>query len=124
MLCQYGTCSNVGAYSCTECGSFVCGAHVGQSLIECCDCYRKRMVALAERHNEALFARQEKEAKATKGCFTSIGGFVVAIIGVVIGYNATGNAVGGVFALLFLIPGLLVGIIGGLVWLYHLMSEE
>ncbi|HZO74576.1 MAG TPA: hypothetical protein VFB60_20395 [Ktedonobacteraceae bacterium] len=137
MFCQL-QCSNIGKYRCGTCGKLVCEQHVHMEralrpryegspdhisqidyieTIQCVACYQQQREETIAHNYQLLAAKQEKEAKESKGCYTALIGGAAVILGIIIDIASGGGSVGGSIFFLLLVGGLLTGIIGVIIFL-------
>lgn len=81
MQCQYGTCTNIGVYSCASCGKLVCGMHAvhptPESYPVCSACWR-------ERQQERKMEEKASDKITNKGCLVFLVGAVALVLAAVL----------------------------------------
>lgn len=114
MQCQYVGCTNIGVYSCSNCGKLVCGKHAHvyvNAAPHCVDCrlQHERMMTGGQTYAEQ---RYEGDRIANKGCrsiFMSIPVLIIAGVLIAIGHTGAISLLGAFVGLI----GLLIFLVGG-----------
>ena len=115
MQCQYGTCTNIGVYSCFSCGKLVCGKHAVHpapaGYLICSTCWEGRQ-------QERKIEENASNKIMSRGCLIFLVGAAALVLAAVFSH---GLSMYGFLALLGM-AGTATLIIGAIIFLVGIMK--
>lgn len=115
MQCQYGTCTNIGVYSCSSCGKLVCGKHEVHSAL---GSYPLCLTCWGERQQEREIKEKADNKIMSRGCLVFLVGAAALVLAAVLSH---GLSMDGGLALLGM-AGTATAIIGAIIFLVGLLK--